>query len=405
MTDHQGTLRRTITLPQLVLYGLGTTIGAGIYALAGEVAGLAGYGAPLSFLVASLLAGFTALSFAELSGRYPRAAGAAMYVQQGFARSRLATGVGLLVALAGVVSAAALVNAFVRQALTWVSLPETAGIALTALLVTLVAAKGIRASVMTAALITVVEISGLLMVIWVSRQGWLDTDSWAHIVQPSAGDGVLAGVFAGAVLAFYAFIGFEDMVDVSEEVRHPQRTMPTAILLTLGSVTLLYVMIMLAAVLAAPPERLASESAPLVFLFRHYSGGDGLVLAVIGLFAIINGALIQTVMASRVLYGLADRGQLPAFLASVSVHTRTPLPATFIAGTALLALAMAGDLSGLAEATSLLMLAVFTLVNGALYRLKRNSAPSGGFRVPIWVPAFGAVTCAGFLLARFWQLA
>ena len=404
MTAPDRTLIRTITLPQLVLYGLGTTIGAGIYALAGEVTRLAGYGAPLAFLIASLLAGFTALSFAELSGRYPRAAGAAMYVQQGFGRVRLATMVGLLVALAGVVSAAALVNAFVEQAQAWLAVPRTLGVVGTAALVALVAAKGIRESVLTAAVVTLVEVAGLLMVIWASRAGWLETGNWIVLMEQPTGSGALAGVFAGAVLAFYAFIGFEDMVDVSEEVRRPQRTMPLAILLTLASVTILYVLIMLAAVLAARPETLAAESAPLVFLYRHYAGGDGLVLAVIGLFAIINGALIQTVMASRVLYGLASRGQLPAILSSVNAGTRTPLLATAAAGMALMALALAGNLSGLAETTSMLMLAVFTLVNAALVRIKWHDEPGQGFRVPIWVPVFGALTCAAFLLARLWHL-
>ena len=400
MSSDNSTLARSITLPQLVLYGLGTTIGAGIYALAGEVAGVAGYAAPLAFLVASALAGFTALSFAELSGRYPRAAGAAMYVQQGLGRKRLATVVGLLVALAGVVSAAALINAFVRQAGVWITLPREAGVIITAVVVTLIAAKGIRESVLTAAVITLIEITGLLMVIWVSRQGWLSGENWTQLLERPAVDGALAGIFAGAVLAFYAFIGFEDMVDVSEEVRRPESTMPRAILLTLGSVTVLYVMIMLAAVLAADPAQLAEQSAPLVFIFRHYTGSEGLALSVIGLFAIINGALIQAIMASRVLYGLASRGQLPAILASVNPRTRTPLLATAIAGLTLGTLALLGNLSGLAELTSLLMMAVFTLVNAALLRLKYRGDHSPGFRVPIWVPAVGAITCAGFLVGR-----
>src|SRR5690606_39392922 len=127
-------LRRTITLPQLVLYGLGTTVGAGIYALTGEVARLAGYGAPLSFLVASLLAGFTALSFAELSSRFPRAAGAALYVQQGWGRGGLARLAGLPMVLAGLVSAAARVNAFVSQARGFISMPRLPGIALVCVL-------------------------------------------------------------------------------------------------------------------------------------------------------------------------------------------------------------------------------------------------------------------------------
>ena len=396
-------LRRTITLPQLVLYGLGTTVGAGIYALTGEVARLAGYGAPLSFLVASLLAGFTALSFAELSGRFPRAAGAALYVQQGWGRVGLARLAGLLMVLAGLVSAAALVNAFVSQAQAFVNMPRLPGIALMCVLVVAIAAKGIRESVFVAALITLVEIGGLVMVVWASHTGWLDTERITLFWQGASSGVSISGVFLGAVLAFYAFIGFEDMVDVTEEVRAPRRTVPWAIVLTLVCVTVLYVLIMLAAVLAVPPERLAEEAAPLAFLYQHYRGGDGMVLGLIGLFAIINGALIQTVMASRVLYGLASRQQLPAALAKVNATTQTPLRATLLAGAVLLTLALAGELALLAELTSLLVLAVFTLVNLSLLRVKRREPVTDGFRVPMVVPLFGAVTCALFLAARVLQ--
>jgi len=190
---------------------------------------------------------------------------------------------------------------------------------------------------------------------------------------------------------------------VTEEVRAPRRTVPWAIVLTLLCVTVLYVLIMLAAVLAVPPERLAEEAAPLAFLYQHYRGGDGMVLGLIGLFAIINGALIQTVMASRVLYGLASRQQLPAALAKVNATTQTPLRATLLAGAVLLALALAGELALLAELTSLLVLAVFTLVNLALLRVKHSEPVTDGFRVPMVVPLFGAVTCALFLAARVLQ--
>lgn len=407
MTAPDRTLLRSITLPQLVLYGLGTTIGAGIYALTGEVAGLAGYGAPLSFLIASLLAGLTALSFAELSSRFPRAAGAALYVQQGLGIRSLAAVTGMMVAAAGIVSAAALSNAFADQLGHFVDFHSAAVVTATALIVVAIAAKGIRESVFTAALITLVEISGLLLVLWASHEGWMSPAAWHHLIGQSESAVSLSGVLLGALLAFYAFIGFEDMVDVSEEVRSPTRTLPRAIIITLVSVTGLYVLIMLAAVLAAAPETLANQAAPLVFLYQHYQGGDGTALAVIGLFAIINGALVQIVMASRVIYGLASRGQLPAALSSVNPRTHTPLQATLVAGGLLLLLALAGDLALLAEITSILMLAVFMLVNLALLRLKVTTTEdthTSGFRIHPLVPLAGALTCGGFLLVRLWHL-
>ena len=401
MTAPDRTLQRSISLPQLVLYGLGTTIGAGIYALTGEVAGAAGYGAPLSFLLASLLAGFTAMSFAELSGRFPRAAGAAMYVQQGLGSARFAALVGLLVALAGVVSASALINAFIDQARALLPLAQLPALVIACLLVTAIAAKGIRESVFVATTITLVEVAGLLLVVAVSHEGWLRAD--LSVLTGSGEPLAWHGIFVGALLAFYAFIGFEDMVDVAEEVKQPRRNMPRAILLTLACVTVLYTLIMAAAVLAVPPAHLAREQAPLAFLYRHYAGGDGLALAVIGLLAIINGALVQTVMASRVLYGLSSRGQLPAVFSSVNARTHTPLVATLAAGAALMTLTLLGNLALLAEITSLLMLTVFALVNLALLRVKVTMAAHDGFTVPAWVPALGLLACTGFIIARAGQ--
>jgi amino acid transporter len=177
------------------------------------------------------------------------------------------------------------------------------------------------------------------------------------------------------VLAFYAYIGFEDMVEVAEEVRNVERNLPRAILLTLFLSTLIYIALIFSAVLAVGPNLLAQSSAPLADVYRHLTGSDPTVISFIGLFAIINGALIQVIMASRVLYGLASRGQLPRFFARVNRYTRTPLPATLTMGAAVIALALSGTLAGLAELTSVTMLCIFALVNLSLCRLLWRDKP------------------------------
>ena len=397
----QVALKRTLSLPMMVLYGLGTTIGAGIYALVGEVASVAGYFAPVSFLIASLLAGFTAISFAELCARFPRAAGAALYIKQGFASERLSTIVGLLVITAGLVSAAALVNGFVGYLHQFIGIDRVIAIMLVTVFLGSIAAWGIAESVTIASLITVIEIGGLLLVIAISGEDLSTFPSrWTELI-PSTDITSWAGVYLGVSLSFYAFIGFEDMVDVAEEVKEVKRTLPLAILLTLGITTLLYMLLMVTAVLSLPPAELASSEAPLARLYEHHTGEKAIMISIIGMFAIINGALIQMIMAARVLYGLSSRGQLPDLFGVVHHRTRTPLFATAAATAIVLILALIGRLGSLAEATSLIMLTVFSIVNLALWRIKRRDPHPVDVRTfPIWIPITGFFVSSAFVLSE-----
>jgi len=396
------TLKRTLSLSMMILYGLGTTIGAGIYALVGEIAGVAGYYAPLSFLIASLIAGFTAMSFAELSSRYPFAAGAAMYVKQGFSSKRLSTLVGLLVILSGMVSAGAMINGFVGYLHEFIAIERPAAIVMVTLVLGGIAAWGIAESVTVAAVITVVEIGGLLLVIAAGHSGLASLpERWPELV-PGADIVAWTGIGAGALLAFYAFIGFEDMVDVAEEVKEVQRNLPAAILWTLGITTLLYLLLMVVAILALPPADLAGSEAPLARIYETHTGKEATVVSVIGMVAILNGALIQLIMASRVFYGLGSRGQLPELLAVVHPRTRTPLFATFLAVSVVLVLALIGRLATLAATTTLIMLSIFALVNLALWRIKRREPHPAMVRTfPTWVPVIGFLISAGFVLSEF----
>ncbi len=395
----QVSLRRTLSLPMMILYGLGTTIGAGIYALVGEIAGVAGYFAPVSFLIASLTAGFTAISFAELCGRFPRAAGAALYVKQGFGSVHLSTIVGLLVVLAGLVSAAALVNGFVGYLHQFIDLERVIAIVLVTMLLGGIAIWGIAESVTIASLITIVEIGGILLVIAVSGKELSSFSArWTELI-PSADLSNWSGVYFGAVLAFYAFIGFEDMVDVAEEVKDVKRNLPLAILLTLGITTLIYMLLMVTAVLSLTPTELASSEAPLAHMYEYHTGEKAIVIGIIGMFAIINGALIQMIMVSRVLYGLSSRGQLPDLLGVVHHRTRTPFFATVVGTVIVLVLALIGRLGSLAEATSLIMLTIFSLVNLALWRIKRRDPHPVGVKIfPTWIPITGFFVSLTFVL-------
>lgn len=401
----QATLNRTLGLTQMVLYGLGTTIGAGIYALIGELAGISGYMAPAAFLLALMMAGVSALSFAELSSRYPQAAGASLYIKQSFGSKKLALIVGILVALAGIVSSAALVNAFTGYLSQFIELHRFSAILVITLSIGALAAWGIAESVFIAAVITLIEIGGLLLIIFHSSPVFLQLpDRLAEFI-PGSELNNWGFIYSGALLAFYAFIGFEDMVDVAEEVKDVRRTLPLAIIITLCITTVLYMAIMLAAVLAIPPEQLAQEKAPLVTLYHYFSNDESILIGLIGMFAIINGALIQSIMASRVLYGLSSRGHIHRSLSQVHHFTRTPVIATILVTTCIFSFALLGQLSTLAEMTSIIMLVIFSLINLSLWRIKKreSSIPEGIFAVPLWSPVIGFFVSAGFVLSQLFN--
>jgi amino acid transporter len=392
------TLRRALGLGALTFYGLGTILGAGIYVLVGKVAGYAGLYAPVAFLVAGLIAAFTAFSYAELAARYPHSAGEAVYVHEGLRLRALSTLVGALIVAAGVVSCATLVNGFVGYLEVFVRLPRWLVIAAIVVALGALAAWGIRESVRAASLITVVEIAGLLLVLAVAAPELAALPSRLPQLLPPPQAGVWSGILLGAFVAFYAFLGFEDMVNVAEEVREPQRTVPRAIFLALGVATALYLLVALAAVLSLPPEQLARTDAPLAEMYVRATGQAPLLISVISLFAVLNGALIQIIMGARVLYGMSHRGWLPRRLGRISPRTRTPVTATAAVTLMVLALAIAFPLLALAKATSFFILIVFALVNLSLLRVKRRAPTVAGVRsYPLWMPLAGLVCTVGLL--------
>jgi len=394
-------LKRVLSLPLVTFYGLGNILGAGIYVLIGKVVAHAGAFAPISFLIASLLACLTALSYAELAARYPLSAGEAVYVQEGIGIDVLSALVGLLIVLAGVVSAATILRGFVGYLQVFIPVPGVVVIPLLALVLGGLAAWGIAESVMVAAFITVVEIAGLLLVIWVAAPIMVTIDPALFDFTPLLEGDVWYGIFIGGFLAFYAFIGFEDMVNVAEEVRQPGRNLPRAILLALIVSTLLYFLVAVVAIASVPPADLADSDAPLAFLYREITGRNPVVISLISMFAVINGALIQIIMASRVCYGMSRKRWLPSLFGRVHAVTRTPVVATVSVALLVLVMALWLPVETLAKATSYFLLMVFTLVNLSLWRLKRSSIhPEGVIRIPLWVPVAGFYASLTFVIIQ-----
>lgn len=383
-------LRRSIGLPLLSLYGLGTILGAGIYVLIGEVVTVAGRAAPSAFLLAAVLAGVTALSFAELGARIPKSAGEAAYVLAAFNRRWLSAAVGYAVVAVGTVSAATMVRGFVGYFEVFFALPAGLVVVACVAALTAVAIWGIGESLLAAAAVTALEIAGLLFVCIIAGDSLNDFAADWRSILPGMETARIIGVVSGAFLAFYAFIGFEDIVNIAEEVRQPERNLPRAILVSLAASTTLYVLVAIVASFAMAPNALAGSDAPLALIVESRGFPPG-IIAAISLFAVVNGALVQIIMASRVLYGLANERLAAALLARVNARTQTPIPSTIVIAAVLLTLALAFSLGGLARVTSFIALSIFTAVNLALLRLKRRGGKRPDFSVPAAVPVAGTV--------------
>ena len=398
----QARLKRSLTLPYVVLYGLGVTIGAGIYVLVGEAAGRAGHQAPIAFIIAGIVMVFPVASFAELAGRLPFAAGEARFVDAAFGKDWLTLAVGLAVAGVGLVSSAAigLGSAGYVLSLTGGSLHLVFSTIIVAM--GAIAALGIRQSILIAGVLTLVEAGGLIAIITGALVDQPRLLTRLPEIMPSEWTLAPVGAIASAsLLAFFAFIGFEDIDSLAEETKDPQRTLPRAMFATLVVSMVLYVGVTAVAVLTVEPETLAADTAPLATVFHAVTGAPGTVITAIAILATLNGVIVQIIMVARVLYGLASAKRLPGILARIHPRTGTPVVATVFATAVIVLLGLAFPIGPLAEWTSRITLSIFVVVCAALMVIKRQGtpAPAGTFIVPMWVPAIGMVLNLALLFA------
>ncbi|UZI32988.1 APC family permease [Streptomyces sp. VB1] len=388
-------LKKALTTSLLYFFILGDVLGAGVYVLVGQVAAESGGAVWAPLLVALCLALLTAASYAELVTKYPRAGGASHYATLAYGPF-LGFLAGFCMLAAGVVSVAALARGFGGDYLSeFVSLPVVlvTTVFLTAL--ALLNARGISESTRANVIATVIEVSGLLLVIglgaWIVLRGDGDMGRLADL--GTAHQGPAAALLSGAVLAYYSFVGFETSVNVAEETRDPRRSYPRALFGALVTAGVVYALVGVAATVAVPTETLTESSGPLLEVVRAAEGVPPELFSAIALVAVANGALLTGIMSSRLAYGMARDGLLPRFLTKVLSGRRTPW-AAIAATTALsLLLALTGDVTTLASTLVLLLLVVFFLVNTSLLVLRRDTATPDHFRAPTLVPVLGAASC------------
>jgi APA family basic amino acid/polyamine antiporter len=390
-------LARTLSGPLLTLYGVGAILGAGIYSVLGAAVARAGEAVWLSFLLSGALAGLTALSYAELATTFPRAGGEYVYVRNALPGQRwLARTAGLMLVASAAATAATVSLAFAGYLAELTSVPR--GLASFALLASLTALAmlGIRQSVWAAGVLTAIEATGLAIVIGAGAE--------TGDLTRALGTPPTAGVASAAALAFFAYLGFENIVTLAEEARQPERTLPRAILGSVVLATALYLGVALAVVALAPPALLAASDAPLATALASATPRAAAALAFIALCATANTALAALVAGSRLLYGMASGGDLPRALGRVGRSRHTPWLASLIVAVAAAALLPLGSVSAVASLSSFASLVAFASVHAALIALRwREPARRRPFRVPFAIgrlpvlPALGACGCAALL--------
>ena len=420
-TERPNELKRVMGPGLLLLFIVGDILGTGIYALTGTVAKEVGGVVWLPFLLAFVVATITAFSYLELVTKYPQAAGAALYTHRAFGIHFLTFLVAFTVMTSGITSASTAARAFAENLQKGFGMSTTAALTTVLaigfmLLVAAVNLRGVGESVKANVVLTCVELSGLLLVIFVAvfamSQGRADF-SRVTVFETPSDKGIFLAVTTATSLAFFAMVGFEDSVNMAEETKEPTRIFPKIMLTGLTITGVIYVLVSISAVALVPPGELAKEGAtPLLLVVQTGAPGlpIGAVFPFISMFAVANSALINMLMASRLLYGMANEGVLPPVLGKVLFGRRTPWVAIlFTTALAVGLITFVGQVSQLGGTTALLLLGVFTLVNVSVMVLRKDKVEHEHFHAPSWLPIVGALTCAylvgpwtGRSLEQYW---
>lgn len=390
-----GSLKRAVTTPMLVLFILGDVLGAGVYALAGTIAGRVGGVIWAPLLIALFFALLTAASYAELVTKYPKAGGAALYAEKAFGKPWVSFLVGFSMLAAGVTSAAGLSVAFAGGYLQALVEVPPAWVCLGFLVVVgLLNARGIKESLTANLVMTVIELGGLLLVViaavWFVAQNGGNAGQLLQIDSPSASTAILGA----SLLAFYSFVGFETSANLAEEVRDVTRVYPRALFGALLITGAVYMLVGISAALVLPVNELKNSEAPLMDVVSASGlGVSSEWFALIALIAVANGALLTMIMASRLAYGMAHQGLLPAVIGRVLPKRRTPGIAILGTSAVAIALTFTSTLAVLAETVVLLLLVVFLSTNLAVLVLKRDKVAHEHFHVHWLFPILAIGSC------------
>ncbi|MER6998675.1 APC family permease [Streptomyces sp. NPDC000410] len=397
-SEHQPSLKRAIGPKLMILFVIGDILGTGIYAATGKVAGKVGGALWLPFVIGFVVAILTAASYVELVGKYPKAAGAALYTQKAFKLPFLTFIIAFMVMCSGLSSASAAARAFSGYFEEFSSaVPPTLIAIVFILALAALALRGVSESVKTNMVLTIVELTGLVVIlaigVWAVLTGAGEPSRLGEFQAEGTGYALLTSVLGATALGFFAFVGFEDSVNMAEETQDPVRTFPRAIFTGVAVTGTIYVLVALVCSLLVPYQLLEKSSGPLLEVVKV--GGVAFppkLFALIALFAVTNSALINIMMASRLCYGLANEKVLPPGMGKVLRNRRTPIAGIIFVTLLAIGLVSTGEIAGLGDTTAFLLLCVFAVVNVAVLVLRKSPVDHAHFRTPTALPVLGAIT-------------
>jgi len=394
-------LKRRMGLFQLTMYGVGLILGAGIYVLIGEAVGFAGDSVWIAFVLGSIVALFAGLSYAELSSLFPKAAAEYVFIKNAFKNNFFAFVIGWLTAITSIITAATVALGFGGYFAEFFKVPIIiSAIGLLGIL-SLVNFIGIRESAWTNTIFTIIEAGGLILIIIIGFTV-LNPEPVNYTESPSG----FTGIAIAFVLIFFAFIGFEDMANVAEEVKNPRKNLPRAIILSVLISGILYILVSLAVVRVVNWEELATSSAPMAMVAERGLGSEAhIILSSIALFAITNTVLITLIAGSRIFYGMAREKVFPSTLEKIHFKTKTPWVAVLVILITSIGFTFIGDIVIVANITVFAIVITFASVNLAVIVLRYTEPDiERKFKVPLNIGKFPILPLFGLGISVYMAL-
>ena len=391
-------LKRHMGLFQLTMYGVGLILGAGIYVLIGEAAGFAGDAVWIAMILGSIVALFAGFSYAELSSVFPKAAAEYVFIKNAFKNNFFAFLIGWLTAITSIITAATVALGFGGYFAEFVDIPIIISAMGLLVILSIVNFIGIRESAWTNTIFTIIEASGLILIIVIGF-----TFSSPEPVNYTESPSGFTGIVLAFVLIFFAFIGFEDMANVAEEVKKPKKTLPRAIILSVIIAGILYILVSLAVVRVVNWEELSNSAAPIALVAQRGLGSEAhILLSAIALFAITNTVLITLVAGSRIFYGMAREKVFPSILEKIHFKTKTPWIAVIVIMITSIAFTFVGDIVIVANITVFAIVITFAAINLAVIVLRYTEPDiERKFKVPINIGKFPILPLFGLIISVY----
>lgn len=388
-------LKRDLTLLDLVFYGVGIILGAGIYVLIGHATAVAGNSVWLSFVLAAIIASFTGLSYAELSSIYPKDAAEYTFVKTAFKDTTLGFVIGWLTFFMTIVAGAAVALGFGQYLHSLTGIGVAASAAGLLLFFALINYIGIKISSRLNIILTSLTILGLLIIIWIG----LPFIGSVNYLDMSPG---FVGIFGAAAVVFFAYLGFDEIVNVAEEAKSAKRNVPKAIIISVIITTAIYILVALSVVSVVPWQELGASDTPLALVAaKSFGSSAGFILSIFALFATASTVLILMIAASRMLFGMAEDKVMPKVFTRIG-RRKTPYACILLITIIALMFAFYSEIKSIALLVDFSAFFVFAMINLSVVILRYTEPKTKRmFKVPLNVGQLPVLSLLGFLISAY----